>query len=178
MLNKRRLTLPAIYTLSSFCLKSGFLSDFERFWVRRLLFRILVEGQGRNLYFERVQRRSDFSPKITSLPIQTLQQKGPKIHPSPRTFWSKIHPKGSELALEENNLTVFERSKCVARFIRASEKSSRWLPLFDWMSSTKWLNGNWFNADLLSDYILFLKKLYRTTWPETFRPRTIMRPRD
>ena len=59
-----------------------------------------------------------FSPKIASLRFQTSQHKGQKIHDSSRTFQSKIHPNGPELALEENqNPTVFERLECVARFI-------------------------------------------------------------
>ena len=40
--------------------------------------------------------------KIASLRFQASQQKGWKIHASSRTFWSKIHPKGPELALEKN----------------------------------------------------------------------------
>ena len=48
-------------------------------------------------------RRSDFLPenRIASLRFQTVQQKSRKIHASPRTFRSKIHPKDPELALEE-----------------------------------------------------------------------------
>ena len=88
-------------TLASSCLKSGFLNDFEIFWVRRLLL-LTIEGQGRNPCFEGLQRRSDFSTEIASLHFQTSQQKGKKIHASSRTFQSKIHPKGPELALEEN----------------------------------------------------------------------------
>ena len=37
---------------------------------------------------------------------------------------------------------------------RASQKPSCWLPLFDWMSLTKWLNNNWFKEDLVSVYCL------------------------
>ena len=48
--------------LSSFCFKSGFLSEFERFWVRRLLF-FIIEGQGRNPYFERVPAPERFFPR-------------------------------------------------------------------------------------------------------------------
>ena len=88
-----------------------------------------------------------FPHKIASLRFQTSQQKGRKIHASPRTFRSKIHPKGPELALQENyNPTVFERSKCVAWFIHASQKMSRWLPLFDWM----WLTMNAYQVFLKS----------------------------
>ena len=36
------------------------------------------------------------------------------------------------------NPTVFEQSKCAARFTCASQKRSLWLPLFDWIS----LNNN------------------------------------
>ena len=58
-------------------------------------------------------------------PIQTLH-KGQKIHNSSRTFQSKIHPNGSELALEENqNPAVFERLEYIARSIRASHKPIR-----------------------------------------------------
>ena len=67
-----------------------------------------------------------FPPKIASLRFQTSQHKGQKFHVSSRTFQSKIHPNGPELALEENqNPTVFERLECVARFLRASHKPSR-----------------------------------------------------
>ena len=48
----------------------------------------------------------------------------------------------------------FERSKCVARFIRASQKPSHWLPLFDWMSLNRWFNNDWFKEDLVSVYCL------------------------
>ena len=72
------------------------------------------------------QRRGDFSPKIASLRLQTSQHKGQKIHNSSRTFQSKIHPNGPELALEENqNPTVFERLEYIARSICASHKPSR-----------------------------------------------------
>ena len=72
------------------------------------------------------QRRGNFSPKIASLSFQTSQHTGQKIHDSSRTFQSKIHLNGPELALEENqNPTVFEGLECVARFIRASHKPPR-----------------------------------------------------
>ena len=72
------------------------------------------------------QRRGDFSPKIALLRFQTSQHKGQKINLSSRTFQSKIHPNGPELALEENqNPTAFERLECVARSLRASHKPSR-----------------------------------------------------
>ena len=48
--------------LSSFCLKSGFLNESERFWVRLLLF-FIIEGQGRNPYFERVPAPERFFPR-------------------------------------------------------------------------------------------------------------------
>ena len=52
---------------------------------------------------------------------------------SPRTFHSKIHPNGPELALKENqNPTVFEYLGCIARFSCASQKLSHWLPFSDW----------------------------------------------
>ena len=50
-------------------------------------------------------RRSNFPPENRIALVSnfaTLQKKGRKIHASPRTFRSKIHPKGPELALEEN----------------------------------------------------------------------------
>ena len=89
--------------------KSGFLNDFEWIWVRRWLF-FITEGQGWNPCFERVQRRAIFPAKIASLHFQTSQHKGQKIRDFSRTFQSKIHWNGPELALEENqNPTVFER---------------------------------------------------------------------
>ena len=48
--------------LSSFCLKSGFLSDFEGFCVHCLLF-LIIEGQGRNPCFERASALERFSPR-------------------------------------------------------------------------------------------------------------------
>ena len=74
-----------------------------------------------------------FPPKIASLRFQTSQHDGQKIHDSSRTFQSKIHPNGPELALEENqNPTAFEQFECIARSSCASHKLSRWLPLSDW----------------------------------------------
>ena len=67
--------------------------------------------------------------KIALLHFQNLLQKGWKIHTSSGTFWSKIHSKG----LGKLNLTVFKRSKCVARFTCASQKPYCWSSLFDWM---------------------------------------------
>ena len=70
------------------------------------------------------RRWAIFPPKIASLRFQTSQHKGQKIHVSSRTFQSKIHPNGPELALEENqNPTVFERLECVARSLRAMLRS-------------------------------------------------------
>ena len=62
------------------------------------------------LFWKRSSAGAIFSPQIASLCFQTSQHKGQKIHDSSRTFLSKIHLNGPELALEENqNPTVFER---------------------------------------------------------------------
>ena len=110
---------------SSFCLKSGFLSDFEWIWVRRWLFHI-IEGQGRNPCFERVPAPEQFFPPKSHRSAFKLRSiKVKRFTILSRTFQSKIHPNGPGLALEENqNLTVFERLECVARSIRASHKPS------------------------------------------------------
>ena len=79
------------------------------------------------------------------------QHKGWKIHASSCTFWSK---NSSKRPGANNDRKVFELSKCVARFIHASQKPSHWSPLLDWMLLTKWLNNNWFKEDLVSVYCL------------------------
>ena len=107
--------------LSPFCLKSGFwaiLKEFELAYVspfflcqgkgvatRRLLifkFTLTVPNNRRtreeSLFWKGFSTGAIFSQKITSLRFQTSQQKGWKIHASLRTFWSKIHLKGPELA--------------------------------------------------------------------------------
>ena len=142
MLNKRWITSVTCGMLSSFCFKAVF-------WAILKEFKFAVDCS----YIRRTREESLFwkgssagviFPPIASLRFQTSQHKGQKIHNSSRTFQSKIHPNGPELALEENqNPTVFERLEFVARSIRASQKPSRWLPLFDWMSLNKWLNNNW-----------------------------------
>ena len=66
MLNKRWITLPIDGIASFFCLKSGFLSDVEGFWVRRLLFLLLLEtvnGELRNnisywIFFKKSSQRA------------------------------------------------------------------------------------------------------------------------
>ena len=61
-----------------------------------------------SLFWKGFSTGAIFPQKITSLHFQTSQQKGWKIHASLRIFWSKIHLKGPELALDENsNPTVF-----------------------------------------------------------------------
>ena len=51
-----------------------------------------------------------FPPKIVSLHFQTSLQEGRKIHVSPRTFQSKIHPNGPELAVEK--IKIPQYSSC------------------------------------------------------------------
>ena len=63
-----------------------------------------------SLFWKGYSAGAIFPAKIASLRFQTSQHIGQKIHDSSRTFQSKIHPNGPELALEENqNPTVFER---------------------------------------------------------------------
>ena len=132
--------------LSSFCLRSGTLGDFEGFWVLCLLF-LLIEGQGWNQFFNGSSTGAIFPHKIASLCFQTTQQKGRKNRASSRTFWSKIHPKGPELALGKNRShTVFERSKCMARLMDASQKTSHWFPHFDCVLTWYKLNYQYNNG--------------------------------
>ena len=131
MINKRWITLPVVHS-RPFTSKAVF-------WAILKEFKFAVDCS----YIRRTREESLFwkgssagviFPPIASLRFQTSQHKGQKIHDSSRTFQSKIHPNGPELALEENqNPTVFERLECVARSMRASHKPSRWLPLSDWM---------------------------------------------
>ena len=92
-----------------------------------------------------------FSPENCIAPLSNFAAKRSKDSPflSYHTIENPPKRPGSQ-----TDPRVFERSKCVARFTRTSQKPSRWLPLFDWMSLTKWLNNNWFKADLVSDYCL------------------------
>ena len=78
---------------------------FLRFW--RSLSSLLTVPYNRrtreeSLFWNGSSARAIFPLQIALLRFQTSQQRGRKIHASPRTFRSKIHPKGSELALEEN----------------------------------------------------------------------------
>ena len=77
MLNKRRITLPAI-CCRPFAWKAVFLSGFERFWVRRLLFLILIKGQGRNPYFERAPAQERFFPENHIAPHSNFAAKRSK----------------------------------------------------------------------------------------------------
>ena len=95
MLDKRWITLPVVYQ-RLFASNMFFLSDFEGFWVRRLLL-LIIEEQARNPCFERAPAIEQFSPENRITP-----QKGQRIHASSRTFPSKIDPKGQEVAVEEN----------------------------------------------------------------------------
>ena len=68
-----------------------FLSNFERFWVRRLLF-LIVEGQGRNPCFERAPGRERFSPWKSHHPAFKLCSKKVErftllLLPSDRKSW-------------------------------------------------------------------------------------------
>ena len=66
---------------------------FERFWtILSSPFIVPYNGRTReeSLFWKGSNAGAIFSPNIASLRFQTLQQKGRKIHPSPRTFWSKI----------------------------------------------------------------------------------------
>ena len=132
MINKRWITLLVVYS-RPFASKSGF---FERFWMNLCSpLTVLYNRRTREetLFWKGSSAGAIFLHKIASLRFQTSQHTGQKIHDSSRTFQSKIHLNGPELALEENqNPTVFEGLECVARFIRASHKPPRRLPLSDW----------------------------------------------
>jgi len=96
MLDKPWITLPVVYQ-RPFASNMVFLSDFEGFWVRRLLL-LIIEERAKNPCFERAPALEQlFSPENHITP-----QKGQRIHPSASTFPSKIHPKGQEVALVEN----------------------------------------------------------------------------
>ena len=148
MLNNELLKLKCWITLTAICCRPfaskvvlwAILKDFE-FAVYCSLGGILVlKGlQRRSDFFPRKSHRSAF--KLCSKKVESFSLYHPIENPSKRTGASARRKLKSR----------FKRSKCVARFIGASEKSSRWLPLFDWMSLTKWLNSNGFKADLVSD---------------------------
>ena len=78
---------------------------FERFW-RSLSSPFTVSNNRRtredSLFLKASSAGAIFPQKIAWLRFQTSQQKGRKNHASPRTFRSKIHLNGPELALEEN----------------------------------------------------------------------------
>ena len=100
ILNKRWITLTVVYC-RSFASKAVFwaiLKDFE--------YAVYVPNNRRtreeSLFRKGSSAGAIFPQKIASLRFQTSQRKGWKIHASPRAFRSKIHPKGPELALEEN----------------------------------------------------------------------------
>ena len=61
MLDKRWITLPVVYQ-RLFASNMFFLSDFEGFWVRRLLL-LIIEEQARNPCFERAPALEQFSPE-------------------------------------------------------------------------------------------------------------------
>ena len=71
------------------------------------------------------KRRGDFPPKIASLRFQTSQHEGQKIHDSSRTFQSKIHPNGPELALEENQNPTARSN--VVQSERGNQRDGLWL---------------------------------------------------
>ena len=126
MINKRRITLPVVYSRP--LAQKRF---FERFWMNLSSpLTVLCNRKTReeNLFWKGFSAGANFSPKFASLRFQTSQHESQKIHVSSRIFQSKIYPNGPELTLEENqNPTVFERLECVARFSGASDKLSRWL---------------------------------------------------
>ena len=94
MINKRWITLPVVYS-----------RPFDRFW-RSLSSPLTVRYNRRtgeeSLFWKGSSAEAIFPPKIVSFRLQTSQQKGRKLHASPRAFRSQIHPKCSKLALEEN----------------------------------------------------------------------------
>ena len=116
---------------------------------------LILEAKGGINFLNGSSARVIFPQKIASLCIQSTQQKARKIQASFLTFWSKIHPKGLKLALEGNlTPTGLEWLICVARFTHASQKLSLWLPHFDWLLLTNFLNNNCFKADLVGDNCL------------------------
>ena len=70
MMNKRWITSPVVYS-RPFCLKSGFLSDFEWIWVRRWLF-FIIERQGWKPCFERVPAPGRFFPQNRIAPLSNF----------------------------------------------------------------------------------------------------------
>ena len=129
--------------LLSFHLKRGYLERFGR--ILSLPFTVPIHKKTwvESIFFERLQCRSIFPPENHTVPLSNFSSERLSDLHFFSTSQSKIHPNGLRLALKENyNPTVFEHSKCVARFIHASQKSSCLLPIFDWMSLlNKWLNN-------------------------------------
>ena len=137
MLHKRWITLTVVYS-HPFASKAIFLSDFEGFWVRRLLFVI------------RIQRWSDFPPENHIAPLLNFAAKRSKDS----LFFSYLpidnpskRPGASprRILKSPSFWTVKMRSK-----IHTCQSET--FPLI--ASLTKWLNNNWFKEDLVSVYCL------------------------
>ena len=130
--------------LLSFCLKRGYLEWFGRILSSPFTVPLYRRTWVESILVEWLQCWSVFPPENHTVPVSNYSSERLSDLHFFSTSQSKIHPNSSWLAFKENyNPTVFEHSKCVARFIHASQKLSCWLPFFDWMSLlNKWLNKN------------------------------------
>ena len=88
---------------SAFCLKSSFLSDFEPFWVRRLLF-LITERQGRNPCFERAPAPERFFPRKSHRSAFKLCSKKRSLSYNGSVLWNSLSLKMRQLT----SLNVFK----------------------------------------------------------------------
>ena len=101
--------LPYLWYIVVLLPQKRFLSDFEGFWVHRLLF-LIIEGEGRYPCFERAPALEQFSLRKLNhfafkLRVNKVKRFTLLLVPS---NWKIIHWKILEVALEENwNPTVF-----------------------------------------------------------------------
>ena len=88
---------------SSFCLKSSFLSDFEGFGVRRLLF-LITERQGRNPCFERAPAPERFFPRKSHCSAFKLCSKKRSLSYNGSVLWNSLSLKMRQLT----SLNIFK----------------------------------------------------------------------
>ena len=111
---------------SSFCNKSGFLSDFEGLLFRRLLF--LIEGQGRNPCFERASAPERFSPRKShrsafKLPSKKVERFTLLHVPSDQKSIQKVQSLPSEKIKISQFLTAKMRRQSVGQFLAGTYES-------------------------------------------------------
>ena len=141
-MKKPCITLPAVYCCL-FASKRGYLERFGR--ILNLPFTVPIHRRTwvESIFFWKASVPEHFPPRkshcsafellIRKAEWITLPLNLPIKNPS---RWPGASP---QRKLQSHS---FRHSKCIARFIHASQKSSCWLPIFDWMSLlNKWLNN-------------------------------------